>query len=73
MRAGVAGGRTKDVFDLVGFPNNTRCVERAVQATTLASAICQKEETREILALGDYSHEKMRVFRKKWHWVPHNI
>ena len=74
LRAGVAGGRSKDVFDLVGFPNNTRCVERAVQATTLASAICQKEETREeILALGDYSREIMKVFRKKAHWVPHNV
>ena len=27
LRAGVAGGRSKDIFDLVGFPNNTRCVE----------------------------------------------
>ena len=74
LRAGVAGGRSKDVFDFVGFPNNPRCVERAVQATTLASAICQKEETREeILALGDYSREIMKVFRKKAHWVPHNV
>ena len=74
LRAGVAGGRSKDIFDLVGFPNNTRCVERAVKANTLASTICQKSETREqILALGDYSRERMPVYRKKAHWTPHNI
>ena len=72
LRAGVTEGREKDVFNLVGFPNTTRCVERAVQTNTQASAICQKEETREeTLALLEYSREKMPVFRKKSDWVQH--
>ena len=49
-------GRSKDVFDLVGYPNNTRCVERAVQSNTYASAITQTEQHREeVLALMEYS------------------
>ena len=61
-------GRSKDVFDLVGYPNNTRCVERAVQSNTYASAITQTEQHREeVLALMEYG----RKFRKKSDWVPH--
>ena len=37
LRAGVTEGWSKDVFDLVGYPNNTRCVERAVQSNTYAT------------------------------------
>ena len=74
LRAGVAEGRSKDVFDLVGFPNNTRCVERAVQDTTLVSGHCQKEETcKETLDLMEYSRDRMPKYRKKGDWVPHNV
>ena len=70
----MAGGRSKDGFDLVGFPNNTRCVERAVQDTTQVSANCQKEETREeTLALMEYSRNRMPKYRKKGDWVLHNV
>ena len=73
LRAGVTEGRKKDVFNLVGFPNTTRCVERAVQTNTQATAICQKEETREeTLALLEFSRKRMPVFLKKSDCVPHN-
>ena len=72
LRAGVTEGRSKDVFDLVGYPNNTRCVERAVQSNTYASAITQTEQHREeVLALMEYSRRTMPEFRKKSDWVPH--
>ena len=73
MRSGVTEGRSKDVFNLAGYPNTTRCVERAVQTNTQVTAICQNEETREeILALLNYSRQRMPEFRNKCDWVPHN-
>ena len=66
-------GRSKDVFDLVSYPNNTRCVERAVQSNTYASAITQTEQHREeVLALMEYSRRTMPEFGKKSDWVPHD-
>ena len=74
LTAGVTEGRSKDVFNLLGFPNTTRCVKRAVQTNTLVTALCQTEESREeILALLESSRQRMPEFRRKSDWVPLNM
>ena len=74
LRAGVTEGPSADVFDLRGYPNATRCVERAVQTNTLAAAITQTDQHREeVLANLEFSREKMPDFRKKADWIPHKV
>ena len=72
MTAGVTEGPSKDVVNLCGFPNATRCVERAVQTNTLATAITQTDQHREdFLANLEFLRERMSDFVKKGDWVNH--
>ena len=57
---------------LLHLVNATRCMERAVQTNTLATAITQTDQHREdFLANLEFLRERMSDFVKKGDWVNH--